>query len=126
MRRVRAPRRGSAARLNLKNRSAICTARASKVDQAIEQYIEIANSLNEEGSIQKAGVDLQEDPQLKPDHEHTLVQLADILRQQKLYADARGHLKHAPRESGRARDARGAAQARIRLGSPTPRTTRAG
>jgi tetratricopeptide (TPR) repeat protein len=105
---------------NAKNTLGDLYARAGKVDQAIEQYIEIANSLNEEGSIQKAGALFKKILKLKPDHEHTLVQLADILGSQKLYADARAHLNtlHDIRK-GRG-DARGAAQARIRLGSLDP------
>jgi tetratricopeptide (TPR) repeat protein len=105
---------------NLKNTLGDLYSRAGKVDQAIEQYIEIANSLNEEGSIQKAGAIFKKILKLKPDHEHTLVQLADILGSQKLYADARGHLNtlHEIRKSRG--DVRGAAQARIRLGSLDP------
>ena len=105
---------------NTKNTLGDLYARAGKVDQAIEQYIEIANSLNEEGSIQKAGAIFKKILKLKPDHEHTLVQLADILGSQKLYADARSHLNtlHDIRKSRG--DVRGAAQARIRLGSLDP------
>ncbi|MBI3400033.1 MAG: tetratricopeptide repeat protein [Acidobacteria bacterium] len=105
---------------NLRNTLGDLYSRAGKVDQAIEQYMEIANSLNEEGSIQKAGAIFKKILKLKPDHEHTLVQLADILGSQKLYADARSHLNtlHEIRKSRG--DVRGAAQARIRLGSLDP------
>jgi tetratricopeptide (TPR) repeat protein len=57
---------------------------------------------------------------LKPDHEHALIQAAEIAGSQGLYADARGYL-HTVAERRKARgDARGAAQMLIRLGSLDP------
>ncbi|MBI3492027.1 MAG: tetratricopeptide repeat protein [Acidobacteria bacterium] len=105
---------------NAKNTLGDLYARAGQVDKAIEQFIEIANSLNEGGSIQKAGAIFKKILKLKPDHEHTLVQLADILGSQKLYADARAHLTTLVEIRRGRGDARGAAQAKIRLGSLDP------
>ena len=112
---------------NAKNTLGDLYARAGKTDKAIEQFLEIADNLSEEGSNAKAGAVFKKILKLKPDHEHALMQVADILGNQRLYADARAHLNTLI-ELRRARgDTRGALQARIRLGSldpvPPPNTT---
>jgi tetratricopeptide (TPR) repeat protein len=95
-------------------------ARAGQVDKAIDQFMEIADNLNEEGGVAKAGAIYKKILKLKPDHERGLWQLSDILANQRLYADARAHL-NALIELRRAKgDTRGALQARIRLGSLDP------
>ncbi len=105
---------------NLRNTIGDLYARAGQVDKAVEQYMEIANSLNDEGSVAKASAIYKKILKTKPDHEHALVQIADILGSQGLYADARNHLKTLIElRSGRG-DTRGAIQAKIRLGSLDP------
>ena len=105
---------------NLKNTIGDLYARAGQVDKAVEQFMQIADSLGDEGSVAKAGAIYKKILKLKPDHEHALVQVADILGSQGLYADARAHLNTLV-ELRRARgDTRGALQAKIRLGSLDP------
>ena len=94
--------------------------RAGQIDKAIEQFIQIADSLNDEGALPKASAVYKKILKLKPEHEHTLLQVADILGGQRLYADARAHLNTLI-ELRRARgDTRGALQAKVRLGSLDP------
>ncbi len=94
--------------------------RGGQNDKAVQQFAEIANNLADEGATAKAGALYKKILKLKPDHEHSLVQIADILGAQKLYADARAHL-NALIELRKARgDVRGALQAKIRLGSLDP------
>ncbi|HEV2985793.1 MAG TPA: tetratricopeptide repeat protein [Vicinamibacterales bacterium] len=105
---------------NAKNTLGDLYARAGKTDKAIEQFLAIADNLSEEGSNAKAGAVFKKILKLKPDHEHALMQVADILGNQRLYADARAHLNTLI-ELRRARgDTRGALQAKIRLGSLDP------
>ncbi len=95
-------------------------ARAGQIDKAVEQFIQIADSLNDEGGVAKASAVYKKIIKLKSDHEHALSQVADILGSQGLYADARGHLNTII-ELRRARgDTRGMLQAKVRLGSLDP------
>jgi tetratricopeptide (TPR) repeat protein len=95
-------------------------ARAGQVDKAIDQFMEIADNLNEEGGVAKAGAIYKKILKLKPDHERGLWQLADILGNQRLYADARSHLNTLIELRRAKGDTRGALQARVRLGSLDP------
>jgi tetratricopeptide (TPR) repeat protein len=105
---------------NAKNSLGDLYARAGQVDKAVEQFIEIANNLNDEGAVAKAGAVYKKILKLKPDHEHALVQVADILGSQGLYADARGHLNTLVELRRAKGDVRGALSAKIRLGSLDP------
>jgi tetratricopeptide (TPR) repeat protein len=105
---------------NAKNTLGDLYARAGQTDKAIEQFLEIAAHLGDEGSTAKAGAVFKKILKLKPDHEKALVEVAEILGAQRLYADARAHLNTLI-ELRRARgDARGALQAKVRLGSLDP------
>jgi tetratricopeptide (TPR) repeat protein len=105
---------------NLANSLGDLYARAGQIDKAIAQYGQIADSLNDEGSGAKAAAVYKKILKIKPDHEHTLVQVSEILGSQGRYADARFHL-HTLIDLRKARgDARGALQAKIRLGSLDP------
>ena len=113
-------RRGSAARLEHGERARRLYVRAGRVDKAVEQYTRIADSLNEEGFLPKAGALYKKVLKIKPDHEHALIQGAEIAVSQGLLLDARTYL-NAVAERRRARgDQRGAAQMRIRLGNLDP------
>src|SRR5262245_3644753 len=90
--------------------------RAGQLDPAIQQFNQIAESLSDEGAIAKAGAVYKKILKLKPDHEHALLQLSDILAGQGLYADARAHMNTVIEQRRARGDARGAAQVRIRLG----------
>ena len=95
-------------------------ARAGQPDKAVQQFAEIANNLSDEGSMAKAGALYKKILKLKPDHEHSLMQVADILSQQRLYADARAHLNTLIELRKGRGDVRGTLQAKIQLGSLDP------
>src|SRR5439155_19213599 len=94
--------------------------RAGQAEKAVQQFVEIANNLSDEGQMAKAGALYKKILKLKPDHEHSLMQVADILGMQRLYADARGHLTTLLELRQARGDTRGALQAKIRLGSVDP------
>ena len=91
--------------------------RARQIDKAVEQYTRIADSLNEEGFLSKAGALYKKVLKIKPDHEHALIQGAEIASSQGLLADARNYLNTLLERRTARGDARGAAQIRIRLGN---------
>jgi tetratricopeptide (TPR) repeat protein len=105
---------------NLANSLGDLYARAGQIDKAIAQYGQIADSLNDEGAGAKAAAVYKKILKLKPDHEHTLVQVSEILGGQGRYADARFHLNTLIELRKGKGDVRGALQARIRLGSLDP------
>ena len=105
---------------NAKNTLGDLYARSGQIDKAIEQFIEIAEHLNEDGAVAKAGAVYKKILKVKPDHERGLWQVADILGNQGLYADARSHLKTLIELRQAKGDARGVLQAKIRLGSLDP------
>ena len=94
--------------------------RAGQTDKAVEQFIRIADSLGKEGFLPKAAALYKKVLKLKPDHEHALIQGAEIAATQGRLADARSYLTTVA-ERRRARgDTRGAAQMTIRLGTLDP------
>ena len=106
--------------LNLANTLGDLYVRAGQIDKAVEQFTRIADSVSEEGFLPKASAIYKKILKLKPDHEHALLQAAEIAGSLGLYADARAYLTQIiERRRGRG-DTRGAAQARIRLGSLDP------
>jgi tetratricopeptide (TPR) repeat protein len=105
---------------NAKNTLGDLYARSGQIEKAIEQFIEIAEHLNEDGAVAKAGAVYKKILKLKPDHERGLWQVADILGNQGLYADARSHLKTLIELRQTKGDVRGVLQAKIRLGSLDP------
>ena len=62
---------------NAKNALGDLYARAGQIDKAIEQFLEIANNLNDEGGVAKAGAVYKKILKIKPDHEQTLLQLSN-------------------------------------------------
>jgi tetratricopeptide (TPR) repeat protein len=105
---------------NLANSLGDLYSRAGQVDKAIAQFGQIADSLNDGGAGAKAAAVYKKILKLKPDHEHTLVQLSEILGSQGRYADARFHLNTLIELRKGKGDTRGALQAKIRLGSLDP------
>ena len=105
---------------NAKNTLGDLYARAGQTEKAIEQFTEIADNLSEEGSSAKAGAIFKKILKLKPDHERALLQVAEILASQKLYADARTHLNTLIELRKGKGDTRGALHAKVRLGSIDP------
>jgi tetratricopeptide (TPR) repeat protein len=94
--------------------------RAGQTDKAIEQFTRIADSLSDEGFLPKAGALYKKILKLKPDHEHALIQGAEIAASQGLLVDARSYLNTVAERRRAKGDKRGAAQMVIRLGSLDP------
>jgi len=94
--------------------------RAGQAEKAVQQFVEIANNLSDEGQMAKAGALYKKILKLKPDHEHSLLQVADVLAMQRLYADARAHLTTLMELRNARGDKRGALQAKVRIGSLDP------
>ena len=94
--------------------------RAGQTDKAIEQFARIADSLSNEGFLPKAGALYKKILKLKPDHEHALIQGAEIAASQGLLVDARSYLNTVADRRRTRGDKRGAAQMVIRLGSLDP------
>src|SRR5262245_32700266 len=94
--------------------------RAGQVEKAVQQFVEIANNLGDEGQMAKAGALYKKILKLKPDHEHSLTQVADMLAMQRRYADARAHLTQLMELRANRGDTRGALQAKVRIGSLDP------
>jgi tetratricopeptide (TPR) repeat protein len=105
---------------NAKNTLGDLYARAGQVDKAIDQFMEIADNLNDEGAVAKAGAIYKKVIKLKPDHERGLWQVSEILANQKLYVDARTNLNKLIELRRAKGDTRGALQAKVRLGSLDP------
>jgi tetratricopeptide (TPR) repeat protein len=95
-------------------------ARAGQVDKAVERFVEIADTLNGEGQRVKAAAVYKKIVKLKPDHEHALMQAAELAAGQGLFADARAYLNTVIEKRRAAGDQRGAAQARVMLGGIDP------
>ena len=94
--------------------------RSGKVDAAIQHFVTGADVLNDEGALSKAAAIYKKILKLRPEHEHALLQCAEIAATQGVLVDARTFLK-AVAERRRARgDQRGVAQITIRLGSLDP------
>ncbi|HEV3141319.1 MAG TPA: tetratricopeptide repeat protein, partial [Vicinamibacterales bacterium] len=94
--------------------------KANLTEKAVEQYIRIADHLNEEGFLPKAAALYKKILKLKPDHEHALLQAGEIAASQGTLADARSLLSQVIMRRAARNDARGAAQVRIRLGTLDP------
>jgi len=105
---------------NAKNVLGDLCARAGQTDKAIAQFVEVADNMSDEGQTAKAAALYKKILKLKPDHEHALLQVAEALAMQRLYADARAHLNTLIQLRTQRNDKRGALQAKIRLGSLDP------
>jgi tetratricopeptide (TPR) repeat protein len=105
---------------NAKNTLGDLYARAGQMEKAIDTFLEITDHLSEEGSSAKAGAVFKKILKLKPDHERALMQIAEILGNQKLYADARAHLNTLIELRKSKGDTRGALHAKVRLGALDP------
>ena len=58
-------------------------ARGGHTDKAVHEFVEIANNLSDEGAMAKAGALYKKILKIKPDHEHSLMQVADLLAMQR-------------------------------------------
>jgi tetratricopeptide (TPR) repeat protein len=94
--------------------------RAGKPDRAVEQFVRIADHLYGEGFLPKAAAVYKKVLKLKPDHEHAILQAAEIAGRQGLLADARALFNSiADRRRGRGDD-RGVREIVVRLGALDP------
>ena len=105
---------------NLVNTLGDLYVRAGQVDKAVDQFTRIADSLSEDGFLPKASAIYKKILKLRPEHEHALLQAAEIAGSLGLFADARSYLTQIIGLRQSRGDKRGAAQARIRLGSLDP------
>ncbi len=95
-------------------------ARAGQSERAIEQFLKVAELLREEGQFVKAAAIYKKLLKLQPDNERALMQAAELVASQGLYADARSYLNTVLERRNAAGDTRGAAMARVRLGALDP------
>jgi len=94
--------------------------RANQIEKALEQFLKVAESLREEGQMVKAAALYKKILKLQPDNERALMEAAELVANQGLYADARAYLTTVLEKRRAAKDVRGAAMARVRLGSLDP------
>jgi tetratricopeptide (TPR) repeat protein len=94
--------------------------RAGQLDTAIELFTDMADSLRDSGFLPKASAIYKKILKLRPDDEHALLQAADIAAGLGLLADARAYLGQVIAHRQKRADRRGAAEARIRLGTLDP------
>ena len=88
---------------------------AGDVDRAVVQFVQIADHLFGEGFFPKAAALYKKALKAKPEHEHTLLRLAEISAAQEKLADARAYLRHLWERRSERGDDRGAAECLIRL-----------
>ena len=91
--------------------------RAGDVDRGVAQFVQIADHLFSEGFFPKAAALYKKTLKAKPDHEHTLLRLAEIAGGQELLADARAYLRKLWELRSERGDERGAAECLVRLAS---------
>jgi len=88
---------------------------AGDTDRAVAQFVQIADHLFGEGFFPKAAAVYKKALKSRPDHEHTLLRLAEIAAAQELLADARAYLRKLWELRSERGDDRGAAECLIRL-----------
>jgi tetratricopeptide (TPR) repeat protein len=89
--------------------------RAGDVDRGVAQFVQIADHLFSEGFFPKAAALYKKTLKAKPDHEHTLLRLAEIAASQELLADTRTYLRRLWELRSERGDERGAADCLVRL-----------
>jgi tetratricopeptide (TPR) repeat protein len=89
--------------------------RAGDTDRAVAQFVLIADHLFGEGFFPKAAAVYKKALKSRPEHEHTLLRLAEIAAAQELLADARAYLRKLWELRSERGDDRGAAECLIRL-----------
>ncbi|HET7695058.1 MAG TPA: tetratricopeptide repeat protein [Vicinamibacterales bacterium] len=105
---------------NLRNTLGDLYVRASQLDKAVAQYLQIADHLFNEGFFSKAAALYKKILKIKPDEESVLLHLAEISAKQGLLADAKGYfVTVAGRRKARG-DRAGADEITVRLGSLDP------
>ena len=89
--------------------------RCGDTDRAVAQFVLIADHLFGEGFFPKAAAVYKKALKSRPEHEHTLLRLAEIAAAQELLADARAYLRKLWEVRSEHGDDRGASECLIRL-----------
>ena len=89
--------------------------KAGDADRAVVQFVQIADHLFAEGFFPKAAALYKKALKTRPDHEHTLLRLAEIAAAQELLADARAYLRRLWELRSERGDDAGSAECLIRL-----------
>ena len=94
--------------------------RANQIENAATQFLRIADHLNAEGFFPKAAAVYKKILKIKPDDEHTMLQLADIATRQGVLVDAKMYYRQVADRRRAKGDNFGATQIVIRLGEIDP------
>ncbi len=94
--------------------------RAKQPDKAVEQFVRIADHLHAEGFLSKAAAVYKKVLKLKPDHEHAMLQAAEIAGGQGLVVDARALFNSVANRRRTRGDQRGVTEIVVRLASLDP------
>jgi tetratricopeptide (TPR) repeat protein len=97
-----------------------CYYRAHKADKAVEQYVRIADHLVQDGLPQPAGNLYRKILKIKPDHEHALLQAAEVASSQGAVGEARQWLSELVDIRQARGDTAGAAEILVRIGGLDP------
>ena len=91
--------------------------RAGKNDNAVEQFIRIADHQLAEGFFAKSAALYKKALKIQPDHEHILMQLAEIGERQGKFVDTKLYLRQIAKQRQARGEPRAAAECILRLGS---------
>jgi tetratricopeptide (TPR) repeat protein len=94
--------------------------RAGQIENGTAQFARIADYLNAEGFMPKAAAVYKKILKLKPDDEHTMLQLADIAARQGVFVDAKMYYRAVAARRQKQGDQFGQAQILIKLGELDP------
>ena len=94
--------------------------RAEKLDKALEQFLKVGEAFRDEGQLVKAAALYKKILKLQPDNERALLDTAELVAGQGRFADARSYLNIVLDKRRAAKDVRGVAMARVKLGGLDP------
>jgi tetratricopeptide (TPR) repeat protein len=94
--------------------------RAGEIENGVAQFLRIADYLNAEGFHAKSAAIYKKILRLKPDDEHTLLQLADIAARQGVFVDSKMYYRAVAARRQKLGDQFGYAQIIIKLGELDP------
>ncbi len=94
--------------------------RANKSDEAVAQYLQIADHLFNEGFYPKASALYKKIQKIRPDEESVQIHLAEIAAKQGLLADAKGYYVAIAAKRRARGDRAGADEITVRLGALDP------
>lgn len=94
--------------------------RAQQTDKAVEQYLQIANRLAQEGFLAKAAAFYKKALKIKPSDDHALLRLGELAVMQSRFAEARQYFTQAATCRSEAGNFAGAAEMLMRIASLNP------